>query len=134
MPLSRLSRFAFLLLIPALVSNREALAAGKPIDPVAIKAKVQARGVGQGVRVTLADKTEAKGIIVNIGEQNFTVKPKGADQPREIGYAQVTGVHNDRLSTGQRVTIAVVIAGAAIGIVAAVLVHSVDNSLKHISI
>lgn len=134
MRLSWFLRFTAILLIPALVNSSLVFAASKPIDPAAMKAKVQARGVGQGVRVTLADKTEAKGLIVSIGEKSFAVKPKGADQPREIEYAQITAVHNDKLSTGQKVTIVVVIVGVAIGIAAAILVHSVDNSLKNITI
>jgi hypothetical protein len=123
MKFSRLMRFTAMLLIPLLVSNNLAFAAKKPADPAAMKAKVAARGVGQGVRVTLADNTEAKGLIVSIGEQSFTVKPKGADQPREIQYAQVTGVHNQKLSTGTKILIGVAILGAAVGITAAIFVH-----------
>jgi ABC-type phosphate transport system permease subunit len=109
------------------LSNSLAFAAKKPVDPAAMKAKVTARGVGQGVRVTLADNTEAKGLIVSIGEQSFTLKPKGVDQPREIPYAQVTGVHNQKMSTGTKVIIGVAILGAAVGIAAAIFVHEWDT-------
>jgi hypothetical protein len=123
-----------MLLISVLWLNGLAAAIAKPIDSGAVKAKVQSRGIGQGVRITLIDKTEAKGVIVNIGEQAFTVKPKGAAQPQEIQYAQVTGVHNDKLGTGTKVLIAVVIAGVAIGVAAIVVDHEVNNSLKNITI
>jgi hypothetical protein len=131
--LSRLIRFTAILLIPAMLANSLASAASKPVDPAVMKAKVQARGVGQGVRVTLADKTEVKGLIVSIGEQSFTVKPKHADQPQEIQFAQLTGVHKDKMSTGTKVIIVVAIAGAAIGITAEILVHDVHNSLKNLT-
>ena len=134
MNLSMPARLTAMLLIPALLSNNFALAAKTPVDPAVIKAKVQARGVGQGVLVSMADKTEAKGVIVSVGERSFTVEPKGAAQPQEIEYAQVTGVHNDKMGTGTKVIIIVAIVGAAIGIIAAVLVHSFHDSLKTVPI
>ncbi|MGO9340612.1 MAG: hypothetical protein ACLPY1_24325 [Terracidiphilus sp.] len=134
MKLSRLVRFTAMLLISVLWLNTLVAAAAKPADPAAMKAKVQLRGIGQGVRVTLADKTETKGVIVSIGEQAFAVKPKGAAQPQEIQFAQVTGVHNDRMGTGTKVIIVVAVAGAAIGITVAVLVHDVNNGLKNITL
>jgi hypothetical protein len=82
----------------------------------------------------MADKTEAKGVIVSLGEQSFAVEPEGAAQPQEIEYAQVTGVHNDKMGTGTKVIIIVAIVGAAIGIIAAVLVHSFHDSLKTVPI
>lgn len=103
MRLSRLIRFTALLLIPALLSNGLAFASKKPVDASVVKAKLEQRGVGQGVRVTFADNTEAKGMIVSIGEQSFALRTKGVDLPREIQYAQVTGVHNNKLSTGAKV-------------------------------
>lgn len=129
MKLSRLARFTAMMLIPTLLSTSVAFAA-KPVDPAVMKTKVQARGVGQGIRVTLADKTEAKGLIVSISEQSFALKVKGSDQPREVQFAQVTGVHNDKMGTGTKVIIVVAIAGAAIGIIAAVAVHDFDKSFK----
>ena len=121
MDLSRLARLTAMLLIPALLSNNLAFAAKKPVDPAAMKAKVQARGVGQGVRVTMAGGAETKGVIVSIGDQSFQVKPKGAAEPQEIQYAQVTGVHNGKMGTGTKVIIVAVIAAAAVVIVVAVL-------------
>ena len=132
MPPTRLLRWTAVVLIPVLLSSNLAYAS-KPVDPMAMKAKVLARGVGQGVRVTMADRTETKGVIVNIGDQAFTVKPKGATVAQEIQYAQVTGIHKDKMGAGTKVIIIVVIAGAAIGIAAAVLDHEVHNSLGKIT-
>ena len=86
----RLFRFAAILLIAVLMLDNLALAAKKPVEAAAMKGKVRQRGVGRGVRVTLDDKTEAKGLIVSLGEQSFMLKSNGADQPRAIPYAQVT--------------------------------------------
>ncbi len=130
MNFSRLTRLTATLLVPALLSSSFAFAERKPVDPAAMKAKVQARGVGHGIRVTMADSTETKGVIVSIGEQSFTVKPKGAVQPQEIEYAQVTGVHSDKMGTATKVIIIVGIAGAVLVIAAAIILSSIHNSLK----
>jgi len=127
MTLSRYARVIAMLLISVLWMNGLVAAAAKPEDPAAIKARIQARGVGNGVRVTFADNTEAKGAIVSIADQSFTLKAKHDAQPREIQYAQLTGVHNDKMSTGTKVIIIVAIAGAAIGIGIAAAVHSYDT-------
>jgi hypothetical protein len=132
MTLSRLMRITALLLISVQLGNNLAYAASKPVDAAQIKAKIEARGVGQGVRVKLVDNSEQKGLITNIGEQSFTLKPKKSAQPVEVSYAQVTGVHPDKLSTGQKVVIAVGVAAVAIGIVAIVLVHELHASLSKI--
>jgi hypothetical protein len=125
--LSRLIRFTAMILIPALLSNSFASAAKKPADPAAMKAKIQARGVGQGVRVVLTDKTEAKGLIASISENSFTVKAKNADQPREIEYAQVTGVHGAGMTKGQKIGLGVGIFGAAVLIAGLVVAHAVAS-------
>jgi hypothetical protein len=130
MNFSRLGRLTAAFLISTLLSNSFAFAEKKPVDPAAMKAKVQARGVGHGIRVTMADSTETKGVIVSIGEQSFTVKPKGAVQPQEIQFTQVTGVHNDKMGTGTKVIIVVAVAGAALAITAAIIVTSLRVSLK----
>jgi ABC-type phosphate transport system permease subunit len=132
MTLSKLARLIAMLLIAAQLSNNFAVAASKPVDPAAMKAKVQARGVGQGVRVTLADKSEAKGVILSIGEQSFAVKARGAAQPQEIQYAEVSGVHNNKMGAGTKVIIVVAIAGAAIGIFAAVWAHDFQKGFQSI--
>ncbi|HEY2471129.1 MAG TPA: hypothetical protein VGI45_25275 [Terracidiphilus sp.] len=121
MTLSRLVRFTALLLIPALMTNNLAFGSKRPIDAASVKAKLDARGVGNGVRVTFADNTEAKGLIVTLGDQSFALNEKGSDHPREISYLQVTGVHSAKLSRGAKVGIGVAVAGVGIAIVLLVL-------------
>jgi translation initiation factor IF-2 len=116
-----------LLLILASLTSQLSSASQRPIDPVAVEAKIASRGVGQGVRVTLQDGTEVKGMIVSIGDQDFVVKAKNADLAQTISYAQVTGVHRGRLSTGYKVLIGVGILGVAGGIFAYELAHSMDD-------
>jgi hypothetical protein len=134
MTLSRLVRITALLLISVILGNNFAYAAKKPIDVAQVKAKVQARGVGQGVRVTLLDNTEEKGLITSIGDQSFAVKAKNRPQPVEVSYAQVTGVHRDKLSTGQKVGIGVAVgvgvAAVTITIVALVFRSNFDKGFS----
>ena len=132
MRFSRLIRGTGMLLISALLSNNLAFAAkNKTDDPAVLKAKIQARGVGQGVRVTLTDTTDVKGMIVSISDQSFTLRPRKKNSlPREIAYAQLTGVHKDRLSRGEKIATGVIIA-SAVRIVAAVYVtHELDRPWK----
>jgi hypothetical protein len=132
MRFSRLIRCSAILLIFTLLSHNAAFASKKkPADPAVLKAKIQARGVGQGVRVTLNDATEIKGMIFSIGDQSFAIKPgKKNAQPQEIAYAQLTAVDKDRLSRGERVTTTVIIVLAGIGVAAAVTAISFDRSFK----
>jgi hypothetical protein len=125
---SRLFRIAAILLIPALLSNNLALAAKKRADPAAIKAKIQTRGIGQGVRITLNDQTNVKGTIVAIRDQSFALKLKKEDEPREIQYAEIIGVHNDRLTRGQKVGIAVGVVAGFIIVVAVVATVKFDHA------
>jgi len=127
MTLSRWTRFSAILLIIALLGENLALASKKPIDPAAVKAKIQARGVGQGVRVTFADQTEAKGIIVAVNDQTFALKPKNTAL-LELEYAKVTGVHEDKLSRGQKVTIGVCIVAGVIIVIGVVATVKFDSS------
>ena len=120
-----------LLLIATLLGHQCAFA-GKPVDAAEIKSRIEARGVGQGVRVVMADNTEKKGLIVSIGTDSFSMKPKGAVDPVNIAYAQVTSVHRDKLSTGQKVGIGVAIGAAAVAIVATVIAISFRHSFSKI--
>ena len=120
MRLSRLIRFTAHFLIPVLLASTFAEARSLP-NPDAMKAKIVARGEGAQVRVTLTDKTKLKGQIVNIGAESFTFSVKGAAEPRTIEYAQLTGVHNAKMSTESKVVIyvgAVLVAVVGIGLLA----------------
>ena len=130
MKFSRLTRFIATMLISVLSSNSLAFAAPKkPADPAVLKAKIQARGVGQGVRVTLTDATDVTGMIISIGDQSFALRPKKKNaQPQEIAYGQLTAVHKDKLSRGQKVTVVVVIVSASIAVLAVIATHELDES------
>ena len=128
MILSRLFRFTAMFLAFALLSNSLAFAAKKPADPAVMKAKIQARGVGQGVRVTLNDQTEVKGVIVAVHDQTFVVKSKKVTEPQEIDYAKVTGVHNDKLTRGEKVGIAAGAVAVGVIVVAVVLTVKLEHS------
>jgi hypothetical protein len=133
MRFSRLIRFTALLLISALLSNNLAFARSKkPADPAVLKAKIQARGVGQGVRVSLTDTTDVTGMIVSISDQSFTLRPKKKNaQPREIAYAQLTAVHKDRLTRGQKIATGVIIASAVIVVAAVYVTIQLDRPWKN---
>jgi len=128
MRLNRIAQVTVLLLIPAILSNSLAYAASRPPDAAAVKEKIAARGVGQKVRVTLADKTEAKGMIVSIGDQSFALTALGAAQPQSIQYAQVTGVHGDGLSGGAKRGIFVGIGGAALIVVLVLIARALGRA------
>ena len=71
---------------------------------------------------------------MSISDQSFALKVKGADQPQEIQFTQVTGVHNDKMGTGTKVVIVVVVVGAVIGILAAIFVNKFNRGFKNITI
>lgn len=131
MTLNRLFRLSAMLLVAVLLTSNVAFAAKKPADPAVMKVRLQKRGVGQGVRVTLADNTDVRGLIVAIGDNSFTIKPKkkSADV-QQIEYSQLTGVHNESLSRGQKTTLIVCLITAGIAITAIVAVHDFDTSFK----
>lgn len=110
-------RYVTFALIASLLINTPMLTAEKPINPAAMKAKIVARGEGQDVRVTLADKSQVKGFILSIHEQDFVLKAKGPGEPRTIEYSQITGVHKGHMSTGAKIGIGVGI--GVVGIIAA---------------
>jgi hypothetical protein len=128
MTFSRFIRFTAMLLISVLLSSNLAFATKKPLDPAVLRAKIQARGVGQGVRVTLNDTTEVTGMIISIGDQSFALRPKKKNaQPQKIAYGQLTAVNKDKLSRGQKVTVVVVIVSAGIAVLAVVVAHELDK-------
>lgn len=129
MRLPGVMRFTALLLLPAIFSSSVCEAARKPPAPEAMKAKIVARGEGADVRVILVDKTEAKGQIVNIGAESFTLKLKNTPEPRRIEYAQITGVHRAKLSTEAKVAVYVVVVVAAVIVVVVVAVKNLETNL-----
>jgi hypothetical protein len=134
MTLSRLIRTTALLLVTVLLSDSFAFAAKKPVDPAVMKAKIEARGVGQGVRVTFADQNEVKGLIVAIDERTFTLRPRKSADVRQIEYAELTGVHHDHLTRGQKVGITVAVVAGVIVVVAVALTVSFERSFKNFDV
>jgi hypothetical protein len=120
MRLSDFSRVCAALLISTLLGNSVAFAASKHMDAASAKAKIEARGQGHGLRIVETDKSQVTGTIVSIGEQSVVLQPKTGTAPVEIPYAQVSEVHNDKLSKGAKIGIGVGIAAAAVAIVAIV--------------
>jgi hypothetical protein len=122
MRFSRLGRLSASLLISAQFFAQLSVAEEKTVDAAAVKATVQARGVGRGLKIVELDKTQVNGVIVSIGEQSFMIEQKKGEPPAEIAYAQVRSIHNKgKLSTGAKVGIWVAV-GAAVAVVVAVLV------------
>jgi hypothetical protein len=122
MRFSRLARLSASLLISAQFFTLLSVAEDKPVDAVAVKATVQARGLGRGLKIVELDKTQVAGVLVSIGEQSFAIQQKKGEPPAEIAYAQVRSIHNKgKLSTGAKVGIWVAV-GAAVAVVVAVLV------------
>jgi len=112
-------RFFAVLLIITLLSNNLAYAHKKPLDAPAVKARVELRGVGKGVRVIEVDKTEVQGSIVSIGDQSFVLRPKDSGVSVDIPYVQVRDIHNTGLSTGAKIGI---VAGAAAAVAVIIIV------------
>lgn len=110
----RLICLTVVILSVVLLSCSLVLANRKTADPVVMKARLQERGLGHGVRLTLADKTEVRGLIVGIGERTVSVREKNAGRSRDLPYAQLTAVHSDRLSTLQLVGLGIALIEVAI--------------------
>jgi hypothetical protein len=127
MDLSRLARMTAILLIPALLSNNLAFAAKKPVDPVAMKAKVQARGVGQGVRVNMAGGTETKGVIVSIGAQSASwLSPREQPSRRRSNTRKRQACTKTRWGPGPRSSSSLQLRGGIV-IVAAILLRGLNG-------
>ena len=64
----------------------------KPVDAATVKQKVEERGVGKELKVSLGDGSTVSGEIVWIGEEKFQLKAKKEPQPVDVTYEQVTRV------------------------------------------
>jgi hypothetical protein len=73
-------------------------------------------------------------MIVSIGDQSFALTPnKKNSQPREIAYAQLTAVHKDKLSRGQKIAATVIVVSAGIAVVAVIATIHFDHSFQKLS-
>ena len=66
--------------------------AATPLDAAIVKQKVEERGVGKDLKVSLGDGSTVSGEIVWIGEEKFQLKAKKEPQPVDVSYAQVIRV------------------------------------------
>lgn len=102
MRFSGIVRFLALLIFLVISGNVVCLAADKVMTPAEIKSKLEARGVGQEVRIRLKDKTEVKGTIVSIGEDSCVIAVNHPDQ-EVVSYSNVSAVHKSRKSTAKKI-------------------------------
>ena len=119
----RLIQLLAFLLIPALSVPAPAYAAPRALTPEAVKAKIQSRGVGEPVRVGLADNTNVTGIILTITDTQFTLKIKKIAEPRAIEYAQVTSVQNVSMGGHRKGMIVLAVIGGIV--VVPVLIYAI---------
>jgi hypothetical protein len=116
--LAHIFRGTAAVLAVVLVGNSVAFAAGAPLDPVKLKQKLTARGIGNSVKVTELDGSTVSGRLTAIRDDAFDVTGKKAAQPITIPYAQLSKVGNGGLSTGAKI-------GIVVGSVAVIVVVSV---------
>ena len=123
---------ASLLLVITLVVQSAAIAAtpsshpqsaqppSQEITQVAkIKADVQKHGTGEKarVKVTLRDKTQMKGSIIQIEDSSFSITDTKAGWTKSISYADVERIQGAGLSKGAKIAIVVGV-GVAVAVVA----------------
>ena len=83
-----------------------------------IKERVEQRGTGQPVRVTLRNKTEVKGYISQVDADSFQITDKKTGRATTITYSEVEKVRKPGLSVGTKLGIvAAVAAGVGIALV-----------------
>ena len=87
----RVFRVVVLVVGLAVAGSGVALGA-KPVDAATVKQKVEERGVGKELKVSLGDGSTVSGEIVWIGEEKFQLKAKKEPQPVDVTYEQVTRV------------------------------------------
>ena len=95
MGILRFRRVTAIILAAGLLSEGVAEAAKVPLDPATTRRRVQARGIGQGMKVVEADGTHARGIISAIHDDSFEITPQGTAQATKIPFTQVTTLQND---------------------------------------
>ena len=87
----RVFRVVVLVVGLAVAGSGVALGA-KPVDAATVKQKVEERGVGKELKVSLGDGSTVSGEIVWIGEEKFQLKAKKEPEPVDVAYAQVIRV------------------------------------------
>jgi len=90
-----------------------------------VKGELQKRGERGKVKVTLRDKTEAKGYVSQIGSDSFQITDKKSGKITTIAYPEVDKVRKSGMSTAAKIAIA---AGVGVGILAVAVVASLAAS------
>jgi hypothetical protein len=94
-----------------------------------IKIKVAKLGVGEKAKATvhLKDGTKIKGYITQANEADFVIRDRKTNDPRTVSYQDVAKVDNNRGHSGRNIGLGIAIGAAAtLGILALIIVHSLD--------
>lgn len=94
-----------------------------------IKAKIAKLGVGEKARaqVKLRNGQKIKGHVSNAGPNDFAFVERKTGTTTTVAYADVVEVKKPGLSTGAKIGIAAAIGVGALAVLAAVVVHSLNN-------
>jgi hypothetical protein len=114
------------------ISANAAVAPTPASNAVAMKAKVEKRGIGNSARIIKTDGSAMVGKIESVGADSFQLLPRKSTTPSEIAFADVSAVHGTGLSTGAKIAIGVVVGvGLAVGIAAIIYKSSPGISFKN---
>lgn len=94
-----------------------------------IKAKIAKLGVGEKARaqVKLRNGQKIKGYVSNAGPNDFAFTVRKTGTTTTVAYADVVEVKKPGLSTGAKIGIAAAIGVGVLAVLAAVVVHSLNN-------
>lgn len=92
-----------------------------------VKERVQKRGVGERVRVTLVNGSEVKGFISEVDEASFVVTDKKSGRTTAVSYAEVQKVRGPGLSKGAKIGITVAVVVGVLAIVVVIFIHKADE-------
>lgn len=94
-----------------------------------IKAKIAKLGVGEKARaqVKLRNGQKIKGYVSNAGANDFAFIERKTGTTTTVAYADVVEVKKPGLSTGAKIGIAAAIGVGVLAVLAAVVVHSLNN-------
>jgi small nuclear ribonucleoprotein (snRNP)-like protein len=92
-----------------------------------VKERVQKRGVGETVRVTLVNESEVKGSISEVDEASFVVTDKNSGRTTTVPYAEVQKVQGPGLYKGAKIAITAAVVIGVLAIVAVIFIHKADE-------
>ena len=94
-----------------------------------IKTKIAKLGVGEKARaqITLRNGQKIKGYVSSAGQDDFALTDKKTGQATTVAYKDVVEVRKPGLSTGAKIGIGVAIGVGALAVLAAVVVHGLNN-------